>query len=124
MKETESTDLTPEQKARQEGQKLLYDAFKHLTTLSTGSILILATFLEKFFREPEWKILIAFVFVGFIFSTLSAFVTMLALSDSVFSLKEETETGSRTGAVGFYFSLGSFIIGISCLVAFALKNFY
>ncbi|HKR61447.1 MAG TPA: hypothetical protein VJS64_17300 [Pyrinomonadaceae bacterium] len=124
MKESTSTDLTPDQKTRQEGQKLLYDAFKHLTTLSTGSILILATFLEKFFREPEWTPLIAVAFLGFIAATVSSFITMLALSNSVFKLSENTETGSRLGAAGFIFSLVTFVIGISSLVAFALKNFY
>ena len=120
------SSLTEEQKvARREGQKLLYDAFKHLTTLSTGSILILATFLEKIFKEEhEWKALIAVVFVGFILSTVSAFITMLALSDSVFNIAEETESGSRMGAMGFRLSLGSFVVGIASLVAFALKNFF
>jgi len=45
-----------------EGQKLFHDTFKHLTTLNTGSILILATFLEKFFKVPTWKILIPMAF--------------------------------------------------------------
>jgi hypothetical protein len=120
-----TTNLTPEQKkARRAGQKLLYDAFKHLTTLSTGSILLLATFLEKFFAEPEWRPLFAVALTGFIVSTVSAFVTMLALSDSVFKIAEETESGSRIGAAGFVISLGSFALGIASLVTFALKNFY
>jgi hypothetical protein len=124
MVESKLTDLTPDQKTHQEGQKLLYDAFKHLTTLSTGSVLLLATFLEKFFKEPEWKALIAVTFLGFIASIVSAFVTMLALSDSVFNQEVKTETGSRIGAAGFCFSLITFIIGIVSLVAFVLKNFY
>lgn len=119
-----STDLTPKQEAHQEGQKLLYDAFKHLTTLSTGSILLLATFLEKFFKNPEWPALIAVALVGFIVSIVSAFITMLVLSDNIFYLREKSETGSRSGTIGFYISLGSFVISIFSLTVFSLKNFY
>jgi hypothetical protein len=117
-------DLTQEQKeARREGQKLLYDAFKHLTTLSTGSILLLITFLEKF-TEPQWRPLIAVSLLGFTACTVLAFGTMLVLSDSVFKIAEETESGSRIGAMGFTLSLASFLIGIASLVVFALKNLY
>jgi hypothetical protein len=42
-----SSDLTPKQKARQEGQRLLYDSFKHLTTLSSASVVLLATPLRE-----------------------------------------------------------------------------
>jgi hypothetical protein len=41
------------------------DFFKHLTTLDTGSILLLAAFLEKLFSNPHWKILVAVSFFGF-----------------------------------------------------------
>jgi hypothetical protein len=36
-----------------EGYKLDHDTYKHLTTLSTGTILILATLMEKFFQQPR-----------------------------------------------------------------------
>jgi len=125
MPKDELAHLSAEQRrARQEGQKLLYDSIKHLTTLSTGSVLILATFLEKFFKEPEWKALIALAFVGFIASMLFAFATMLALSKSIFSLEEKTESGSRSGAIFLRLSILSFLIGIISLVSFSLKNFY
>ena len=38
-----------------EFRKLWSDYLKHLTTLSTGSILLIATFLEKLFSQPRWK---------------------------------------------------------------------
>jgi hypothetical protein len=125
MPNDEPAHLSTEQRqARQEGQKLLYDSIKHLTTLSTGSVLILATFLEKFFKEPEWKALMVLAFVGFIASMLFSFATMLALSKSIFSLEEKTESGSRSGAIFLRLSILSFLIGIISLVSFSLKNFY
>ena len=119
------SDLTAVQKARQEGQKLLYDTCKHLTTLNTGSILILATFLKEFFiKDREWTCLIAVVFSALIISMISSVATMLALSRNVFYLREATETGTRIGAISIFISVGAFIVGIIGLVVFVLKNFY
>jgi hypothetical protein len=117
-------EQTPEQKSRQEGQKLLYDSVKHLTTLSTGSILILIALLEKFFKTPEWPYLIAVGFLSLTLSTLGSVITMIILSNSVFYFREDVELGSKKGALVFYFSLGAFILGIGSIVFFALKNFY
>lgn len=46
-------------KADQEGEKLYFDSMKHLTTLNTGSVLLLVTFLEKLFSSPRWRVLVA-----------------------------------------------------------------
>jgi hypothetical protein len=43
------------ERSLEEGNKLFYDVFKHLTTLSTGSILILVAFLENLFVDPQYK---------------------------------------------------------------------
>jgi hypothetical protein len=124
MDEKSPIQLTPRQQARQEGQKLLYDSLKHLTTLSTGSVILLATLLEKFFKTPRYSDLVSFAFGLLVLSSMSAFATMLALSDSIFHFKEATETGSRTGKLWFRLSLLSFGTGISLFVLFALLNFH
>lgn len=116
--------LTPEQESKQEGQKLLYDSVKHLTTLSTGSILILIALLEKFFKTPEWAFLIAVGFICLVLSTLGSVITMIILSNSVFYSREDLELGSKQGALVFYCSLLAFILGIISVVVFAIKNFY
>lgn len=42
-----------------EGEKLLFDSSKHLTTLCTGSMLVLIAFLEKIFKGSlHWKALV------------------------------------------------------------------
>lgn len=117
-------ELTPEQKSRQEGQKLLYDSVKHLTTLSTGSILILIALLEKVFIAPKWPYLIAVSFLCLTLSMLGSVITMIILSNSIFYFREDLELGSKEGALVFYLSLGAFIIGIVSIVFFAWKNFY
>ena len=117
-------EQTPEQKSRQEGQKLLYDSVKHLTTLSTGSILILIALLEKVFKEPKWPYLIPVGFLCLTLSMLGSVITMIILSNSVFYFREDLELGSKKGAVVFYLSLAAFILGMVSIVFFALKNFY
>lgn len=42
----------PASKQRLETVKLSFDYFKHLTTLSSGVILLVVTFTEKIFRNP------------------------------------------------------------------------
>jgi hypothetical protein len=66
-----------------EGQKLLFDVCKHLTTLCTGSILILVALLEKLLQNPRWKLLIVVSFGGFILSIIYSVVTMLDISMSL-----------------------------------------
>ncbi len=46
-------------------QPIKFDYFKHLTTLSTGSILILVAFLEKVFTAPQIVLLAFFSIVCF-----------------------------------------------------------
>jgi hypothetical protein len=60
--------------------KLVFDLMKHLTTLSSGSILILITLLEKVFRESPPTLYIRLAFGGFCLSIITAVVAMLLLS--------------------------------------------
>jgi len=51
-----------------ETQKVVFDYIKHLTTLNTGSIVLLTALLEKLFTNPEWKPLIGATFISLIIS--------------------------------------------------------
>ena len=125
MAEEKAECLTPRQQAHLEGRKLLYDSLKHLTTLSTGSILLLVTFLKEFFtKDREWEPLVAVSLCGFTLSIIGAVLFMIILSGGVFSFREKVELVSTGGKTSFYIALGSFIIGILTLVLFAIKNFY
>jgi len=108
--------------------KLMSDAFKHLTTLSTGSILLLAIFLEKFFSQPRWKPLIAVTFVGFTLSIIASFLVMLALT---FTVKRSSEADKALRDVaaavatgGLICAFATFVLAMIALVAFAIRNFY
>ena len=114
-----------------EGRKLFYDALKHLTTLSTGSIILLATFLEKIFSNPECKILIGITFVGFAISIISTVVLMfifsglVARSDSLAGSDTPPSKGiSKIFNICSIVSVASFVLAMLSLVIFSLINFY
>lgn len=118
-----SSDYTVEQKAREEGWKLKYDFYKHLTTLGTGSILLLVTFLEKLFARPVWKGLVVSAFCLLLTSTLMSLVAMNVLS-SVIQYMEMDEKDEKRNVIVVVVTLGSFVLGILNLVIFAVKNLY
>jgi hypothetical protein len=49
-----TVELTAEEKAEKEAIKMHFEVYKHLTTLGSGSmvLVIVCTFLEKFFKTP------------------------------------------------------------------------
>jgi hypothetical protein len=42
------------------------DYLKHITTLDTGSIVLLTALLDKFFAGGRWKFLVVVTFLGFL----------------------------------------------------------
>ena len=121
------TEYTVRQKGKEEGRKLQYDAFKHLTTLSTGSILLFATLIEKVFSNPQWRALIIIAFGAFVLSILSSIMLMILLAGLVMRLDdvgEDINLTERIFMVGFSISAGGFVLGIICFVIFTMKNFF
>lgn len=108
-----------------EGLKVSYDLFKHLTTLSTGSILLLATLLEKFFKAPSWTPLIGLIFIGFSAALVGSLAMMYLFARAIGkSGLVNDATLVSLGVAGFVGSVFGFLSGIGALVAFTLKNFY
>ncbi len=118
------SEYSVKDKAYEEGQKLAYDSFKHLTTLSTGSLLLLATFLKDLFDKPEWKFLVGVSFIFFIVSIVCSVLTMKALSMAVKDMGEADDSFGNFGAFLYLASIFGFLLGIICFVAFSIKNFY
>lgn len=49
-----------------------FEYLQYLTTLSTGSILLIATFWEKLSAKPAWKPAVALSLAGFMLTVLSS----------------------------------------------------
>ena len=128
-----------------EGSKILHDTFKHLTTLSTGSILLMVTLIQSLFKDRALAELQGTVFIGlsfacFILSMLSATAIMIIIGDQLRGrefyqrLPESIWTRTffqrffqselRMGAVFVAICVPSFLLGIVFLVIFVLLNFY
>ena len=128
-----------------EGSKLLHDTFKHLTTLSTGSILLMVTLIQNLFKdrslsELQGTVLIGLSFAAFIVSMLSATALMIIigdqlrgrefyerLPDSIWTrdfFRRFFQTELRLGALFISICVPSFLLGIVFLVVFVLLNFY
>ncbi|GEM_PF-1700398 len=100
------------------------DFYKHLTTLSTASVVLIATFLVKVFPNPEWKELVNISLSGFAVSVVGCAV-MYALAvldtDSELSLHKQMPT-RWVSWLPITAGLGGFFIGIATLAAFAIHN--
>lgn len=107
-----------------EGQKLAYDAFKHLTTISTGVIILLATLLKEFFTNPVWKGLIVWIFICFITTVFCSVIMMFIFC---ITIVDRGEIKGKVAPIVAYFGFGlsaiSFIAGIIIFTIFAVKNF-
>lgn len=98
---------------------------KHLTTLSTGSIVIIATFLEKLFANPEWRILVSISIASFLLSIVGSLITYLF---SVLRVnKDQSKKIPKPVLIlvipNVALAFGGFLSGIICLGVFAIKNF-
>jgi hypothetical protein len=104
----ESQKSTPEEdRAFEEGSRLFHDTFKHLTTLSTGSVVLIATFFEKS-KSLQWRSLASLALIGFIISTLGSVLLMLFLAKDVSIMGKPTPRD-------WLFRYGSWITGV-CFV--------
>ncbi len=116
-----STSYSVQQTAHEESWKLQYDIYKHLTTLSTASILLLITFLEKLFAKPAWKGLVLVALIALLASILVSFIVMNLMASQVREMEVDQRFVSRNLAV-IIIALGTFLLGIFSLIIFAVKN--
>ncbi|TNE99362.1 MAG: hypothetical protein EP322_03355 [Bacteroidetes bacterium] len=103
--------------------KLVHDHTKNMTTLSTGSIVVLVTFFDKLTENPTWTLLIAISLGAFVVSILGALAAQIAFVD----LADPDEKGYdswhyRAGAVALVTSWLAFVLAVVCLCVFGVRN--
>jgi len=108
-----------------ESLKLDHESFKHLTTVSTGSILILAAFLEKLLKAPELKWLIPLTFFALIVAAYTSVVQMFQISHAgVLAVHGTGDRRRRKFPLVALLSCGCFFLGMLSLSIFVTWNFY
>ena len=105
---------------REDSAKLFFELFKHMTTLSTGTIVVMGTFLENVFQNPEWMFLVVITFVGFIASLIFSLGAMIFFAIHVREPLAENEKTTATYLV--ILSMSGFLVGMMSLTTFAVKN--
>jgi hypothetical protein len=109
--------------ARREGLKMFYDVFKHLTTLSSGSILLLVTFLAKANQQqPSWRPLVAVSFIGFLVCSVASIVVMLSTARTIRRNETTDLLPDLTGRLGYCVAVFGFAVGVLSLTIFGWKN--
>ncbi len=105
-----------------EVQKVAFDYIKHITTLDTGSIILMTILLEKFIKTPQWNFLIPLTFLGFLLSIVSLTLTAFGI---LYSLRTPNKTTSSLGkytALTFILGVLFFLIGIASISILVVKN--
>jgi hypothetical protein len=104
-------------------QKVVFDYLKRLTTLGTGSIVLLTIFLERFALRLEWSFLLGIALVSF---TVSIFTFVLSAFGVVLSIRRTPE---KIGIKLENFTSCNFVLGplgfslrVGTLTVFAIKN--
>jgi Na+-transporting NADH:ubiquinone oxidoreductase subunit NqrE len=112
---------TEEEKRAAEESKLAHDYLKHVTTLSTGSLVLMVTFLEKLISKRQWGFLVDVSFVSFLVSIVSAVAAMTAILELMHD-QDKKGFARKLGALGFVGTWLGFTSGVTSLTLFALGN--
>lgn len=108
-----------------EQYKILLDYVKQLTTLSTGSIVVIAAFVQKSFNQPKWRAVVAVSLASFMLSVLASVIlhtVLLGFSparESPSTQWEELLAAISVGVCWFFF-----LTGIASLSIFVIKNLF
>ena len=113
------TNATKVTKTNIESEKLFFEGLKHLTTINTGTIVILSAFLEKDISNFFMKLMIVGSLFLFLLSLIICLFGMFIIGSRIETGKFYDTVQNSVGA-----SFGFFIIGTIILVIFfAVKVF-
>lgn len=106
--------------------KIEFDYLKHLTTVSTGTIVLIVAFLEKLFKQPKCKLAVAVSLVCFMITIIICAIAQASIIEKA-SEKENLEWRDKVQnltVILFLSALFSFVVGMISLVIFGLKNLF
>lgn len=109
--------------SRREGLRLFFDVFKHVTSLSSGSIIVLATFLDRLDNQPHWQLMVPIAFLGFMVATVGSIIVMLSTARTIRRNDDTDHLPDKIGAIAYGVAIAGFAIGVIAICAFAARNF-
>ena|ERR1043165_3005906 len=110
----------PETEEQRRTHDRLIEYLKHLTTLSTGTIVLQIAFLEKLFPHPRWKALIVVSLMSLSVSVLGSVAAYTMLLGQTPTELSERQTEILAGLMVSVWA--GFLLGILILGVFGVKN--
>ena len=113
-----------------EHAKAIFEYLKHLSTLTTGSILLITTFLEKLFKSPQWPWLVGLA-VGSLFLCLVSCTATYSVLLSKFPRNDRVLTASSLSRLEIFLYAGgmwvawfTLLLGIGAIALFFLVKWF
>ncbi|MGB3365784.1 MAG: hypothetical protein WBB48_13505 [Thermodesulfobacteriota bacterium] len=103
---------------------LTYDYIKHIALLCTGSILLIVTFQERLFVNPEWTGLIGVSLGAFLISVGCSILAQWGIIDITDDADKVLQEHEAFAGIFIVLTLIFFFAGLLNLFVFALKNLY
>jgi hypothetical protein len=106
-------------------QDNFYDFLKHLATLATGSVVLLAAFAEKFPKDASWRFLLGYSMGAFLVSIFSSIVcAFCSLGFKTYEVHDEPDKKVlKIIFISFLVTAVFLLAGLLSLGIFAIKNF-
>ncbi len=108
--------------AKRESLKLLFEVYKHLTTLSSASIVVICTFLEKIFKTPKCIYLVIGSLICFLISIVLSVYVMphIALEQDINSPRTRISNEALSRLERY--SSSAFMVALLLLALFSIIN--
>jgi hypothetical protein len=112
-----------DEKTMTEFYKAVSDHLKHITTLSSGFVVIMAAFLKDIFPTPVWKGLVPVSFGAFALAIICSVAAQAFFVDYIRRPTEERTLNRRITDVATLGTWIFFLLGTLTLIVFAIRNF-
>lgn len=103
--------------------KYIADFHKHLTTLATGTLVLLSTFIDKLFSAPKWKALVVATMLGLLSTVVCCIYSYWLHLSSVEKERNLEPRQKRLDDLLGLCMLLSFTGALACLVVFFVRNY-
>lgn len=105
--------------------KSMHEFLRHLSTLSTGAILILSAFMKHVFATPIWKSALAisvFCFLITVVASVASYLFILKFLPRESPKRNLVKWEINVFAYSFMIALVSFALGMVSLALFLIRN--
>ena len=107
---------------RLEADKLQYDLFKHMSVLSTGTVVASAAIVKGLFQDPSEVYLVGYAFILFLVAILGSLFGMAAKTVQVKTGRPYKGAQLNISAAILAVAIVSFITGFCLVSAFVYQN--